>query len=327
MCKGNENSATENDTQKSYWHIPTITAVFIVIFAMLIIALVYFIGVAKIPVNVTDEGLVITFLGVIATFVVVGNFMQTAEIKRETIEKLHEYKRVLNDRNKEVKTEINSDMDAKVKILDETITTTKEKIEDDFREKLAKAIENQENKVTIAMSINNQAQQSRIKDTKEELGARISMLANMQADATSATTRTMLDFVSLVIMMNDAQKKLFQEFLKRLPAYEIRYKKGGNTSVELRDNGFGFIRLYDLKVRKFLDEGDYKKIESISSVRINNMGQIEEVLNIYNLYNKILAFTMQSAKISGDKIDIEGSFADHKQEQGDNNDNEGNFQE
>ena len=122
------------------------------------------------------------------------------------------------------------------------------------------------------------------------------------------------------------KKKLFQEFLKRLPAYEICYKKSIKISVYLRDDGFDHIRLYDLQHRVFLDEGDYKKVETISSIKVNGK-QIEEVLNVYDLYNKILTLTMQPTKTSGSKIDIEGSFADHKQEQDDKNDKEGNFHE
>lgn len=326
MGKDNNNGGTGADPKESLWQIPTITAIFIVVFVLIIIAAVYFICVAKIPVKVSDQGLVITFLGVIATFVVVGNFMQTAEIKRETTERLHEYQRQFNTMNQKVKDDIETEIDKKVETLNDTITTTNEKTEGDFREELAKAIADQENKVTFAMSINDQTQQSRIKNTKEELGTRISRLANMQADTTSVVTRTILDFVSLVIMMNGAQKKLFQEFLKRLPAYEICYKKNIKISVDLRDNGFGLIRLYDLQHRVFLDEGDYKKVETISSIKVNGK-QIEEVLDVYDLYNKILTLTMQPTKTSGAKIDIEGSFADHKQEQDDNIDNEGNFHE
>ena len=326
MCKDNTNNESKTESQEPLWHIPTITAILIVLFALLIIAIVYLIGVAKIPVKVTDEGLVITFLGVIATFVVVGNFMQTAEIKRETTERLHEYQLQFNTMNQKVKDDIETEIDKKVQALNDTITTTNEKTEGDFREELAKAIADQENKVTYAMSINDQTQQSHIKNTKEELGTRISRLANLQADTTSAVTRTILDFVSLVIMMSNAQKKLFQEFLKRLPAYEICYKKSIKISVDLRDNGFGLIRLYDLQHRVFLDEGDYKKVETISSIKVNGK-QIEEVLDVYDLYNKILTLTMQPTKTSGAKIDIEGSFADHKQEQDDNKDNEGNFNE
>lgn len=343
MCKDNTNNESKTESQESLWHIPTITAILIVLFALLIIAIVYLIGVAKIPVKVTDEGLVITFLGVIATFVVVGNFMQTAEIKRETIEKLQENKTELNTKVTELRQGIETDINAKIKEINKTITTQNSQVEeqikavkkditinkgtiDDHFSEVTKALKEQKDTFTVALLANDQQQQSRIVTTKDELETRMSGLANMQADATSAVTRTILDFVSLVIMMNAAQKKLFQEFLKRLPAYEICYKKSIKISVDLRDNGFDHIRLYDLQHRVFLDEGDCKKVETISSIKVNGK-QIEEVLDVYDLYNKILTLTMQPTKTSGSKIDIEGSFADHKQEQDDNNDKEGNFHE
>ncbi len=341
MCKDKQNSAAEPDSQKSYWHIPTITAILIVLFALLIIAIVYLIGVAKIPVKVTDEGLVITFLGVIATFVVVGNFMQTAEIKRETIEKLQENKTELNTKVTELRQGIETDINAKIKEINKTITTQNSQVEeqikavkkditinkgtiDDHFSEVTKALEEQKDTFTVALLANDQQQQSRIVTTKDELETRMSGLANMQADATSVSTRTMLDFVSLVIMMNAAQKKLFQEFLKRLPIYEICYKGNIKISADLRDNGSGFIRLYDVHHRVFLEEGDLKKVETICAAKIKGT-QIEDVLNIYDLYNKILAVTMAGTKISGEKISTEGSYEGKKQEQGDK-DNEGNFQ-
>ena len=121
MCKDNTNNESKTESQESLWQIPTITAIFIVVFVMIIIAAVYFICVAKIPVKVSDQGWVITFLGVIATFVVVGNFMQTAEIKRETTERLHEYQRQFNTMNQKVKEDIEADIDKKVKVLNRTI--------------------------------------------------------------------------------------------------------------------------------------------------------------------------------------------------------------
>lgn len=345
MGKDNNNGGTGADPKESLWQIPTITAIFIVVFVLIIIAAVYFICVAKIPVKVSDQGLVITFLGVIATFVVVGNFMQTAEIKRETTERLHEYQRQFNTMNQKVKEDIEADIDKKVKELNDTITTTNEKteekiklletkimstrenLENHFKEELQKEEANFRNTIDNSIAANNQTQQTYIDNTKGEIETFLAGLINTQVYTSGDVTRNILKYVSLIIMLSPTQKKLLQDFLKHLPAYEIRYKKIGRTFVQLRDNGFGFIRLYDLKVRKFLDEGDYRKLESISSVRISDKGKIEEVLDIYSLYNQILTLIMQPSKTSGVKNDVEGSFADHKQEQGDNNDNEGNFQE
>lgn len=267
MCKDKENSSTETNSQKSYWYIPTITAVFIVIFAISIIAIVYFICVAKIPVSVTDEGLVITFLGVIATFVVVGNFMQTAEIKRETIDRLHENKKAITTLETSLNDKIQTQRDGLSALITESETNS-------------------------SASVSRQIASFR----KNVDDALYSTASNV-----SEITEGLISLLGKTLLFVENQKKLFIEFLKGLATYKIEYKTGDISEIELKEDGVGRYSIYDLKQGKTLVNNDYSQITKICDIPIKDKARIEAVLDAYGTYVKIISFTIPSTSTSGEQ--------------------------
>lgn len=265
MGKDNNNGGTGADRKESYWHIPTITAIFIVVFAILIIAAVYLIGVAKIPVKVTDEGLVITFLGVIATFVVVGNFMQTAEIKRETIDRLHENKKAITT----LETSLNDKIQTQRDGLSAQIT---------------------ESETNSSASVSRQIASFR-KNVDDAL--------NSTASNVSEITEGLISLLGKTLLFVENQKKLFIEFLKGLATYKIEYKTGDISEIELKEDGVGKYSMYDLKKEKVLVNKDYSQITKICDIPIKDKAKIEAVLDTYSTYVKIISLTIPPADISG----------------------------
>lgn len=271
MSKDKENSETETTSQKSYWHNPTIIAILIMLFAILIIAIVYLI-IEEMSIQVTDEGLVITFLGVIATFVVVGNFMQTAEIKKETLDRLNENKEAISA----IETTLNTKIQTQHENLIERINTSE---------------------TNSAASISKQVASLRknIDDTT------ISTASNV-----SGITENLISLLGKTLLFVESQKKLFIEFIKRLSAYDVEYSKGEKSEIELRDIDAGKYSMYDLKQEKVLANKDYSLIKKICNISINDKVKIEAVLDAYSTYVKIVSLTIPPADISGQQESSSG---------------------
>jgi hypothetical protein len=71
---------------------------------------------------ITDTNIALTFLGVLATFVVISNYAQVAEIKREFNNNLQEQKNWHSQEVKEIAENLKEDIETQKKALTEEIT-------------------------------------------------------------------------------------------------------------------------------------------------------------------------------------------------------------
>ena len=244
----------------------------IIILLMIVIAIILYVHFwSHAVVQITDESLILVFVGIIATFIVVGNAQQVREIRNDMHEELRVRKQEVYDHISDVQAEINEKYDG----LEQKISSVSTNL-NELKSRLSQ--DKQKIDVTIT-TIHNDIEQlkdqtSSIKIHNDEIENKIHDIENL-SNSMSQSMQDMLHGM-LNLLQNDTSKLVLILLYSDKIFYNVQLSSGETKQA---------IRIYENDQLRF--------VEANTRSELNNIKKIEDLKYDSECVNELYCSVMR----------------------------------
>ena len=270
----------------------------IILLVIVVAILLYFHFGGKQVVHVSDESLILVFVGIMATFIVVGNAQQVREIRNDMHTELRERREEENDKIASLKQEI----DTKFQSCDQLHKDFSKRVDDGFNntelkiqtieEKLKKnqvRLHANETKISEFESTTDAKIDQQQKTNVELLNMIISnnhCIQELQRDASDVSVNIKeLLYGILLLNDDDTSKLLIELFYKEKPFYNVECGSDQRTQAIMQKGPE--LQFVDANTNELID--NISKIENLSydSARISKI--YLSLMNLNRVSGEVLA--------------------------------------
>ena len=272
----------------------TMEFVIIILLVMVIAIILYFHFYGSHVIMLSDESLVIAFVGILATFIVVGNAQQVREVKNDMHEELRERREDLNAGIQELRNEINakySENSNQISNLSANLSNEKNRVNDildQFKKSQDATLQNvlqDKEKMSAVIDLNSKS----IDTIYEKINVNSNLIEKNETDVYNlkykyeTVSKSVVNIIHSILILNadDTSKLLLMLLFQNKTLFKIQLDNGGTTQAVIAYENDNLL-FRDVDTGENIDNNNILKVEDLeySSARVLELyGSIRKLIS------------------------------------------------